>query len=316
MRLDLDENDGEALAEARRSLHTIKGSAAALGLDVVSGLGHEAESRLELEQPNQYARLLFETAETLELVVKKLAETGQEIVPELQPFSLPEATMVPSVPATSPPAAAPTSPPTGPIATDNTDRASASGTVRVELSRVDDLLNVVGEVVLTRSSLEQRLERLSRSAEELRLTVARLRRVAQYLEDRYEVAELLRTTPDDPRYSEFDELEMDRYTELHRVSREVTELAADAETTSDDIDLAIKELDTLARRQARLGSDLQDRLMSVRLVPLSSLNTRLHRTVRSTALKQGKEVEFAIEGGDTELDKRVLEDSSARFCCT
>src|SRR5205814_1884374 len=116
------------------------------------------------------------------------------------------------------------------------------------------LLNMVGEVVLTRTGLEQRLERIGRSAEELRLTVARMRRVAQYLEDRYEVAELIRTAPTDPRQSGFDELEMDRYTELHRVSREVTELSADAETTSDELEVALKELDTLANRQARLGT--------------------------------------------------------------
>jgi chemotaxis protein histidine kinase CheA len=92
------------------------------------------------------------------------------------------------------------------------------------------------------------------------------------------------------------------------VSREITELAADAETTSDDLDLALKELDGLTSRQSRLGNELQDKLVAMRLVPLSSLANRLHRTARSVALKQDKELELVVPGGQTELDKRVLEE--------
>lgn len=329
LRLDLDPNDGEALAEARRTLHTLKGSAGALGLELISALCHETESRLESERPDTMARLLFEAAEALEQALGALsAEADEEaiVAPEAPSIeaSVAEATtehtvadeprgardldrpIRPESTEPSPAAVGPTSGAT--VRPEPAEEAAPTGTVRVELGRVDELMNVVGELVLTRGNLEQRLERVGRSAEELRLTVARLRRVAQYLEDRYEVAELIRTAPDEPRRGEFDELELDRYTELHRVSREVTELAADAETTSDELELSLKELDTLVTRQARLGTDLQDRLMAVRLVPLTTLGTRLHRTVRSVALKQGKEVEFALRGGETELDKRVAEE--------
>jgi chemosensory pili system protein ChpA (sensor histidine kinase/response regulator) len=53
--------------------------------------------------------------------------------------------------------------------------------------------------------------------------------------------------------------------------------------------------------------DLHDELLDARLVPLSQLTLRLQRTVRQAALKSRKEVTFALEGGDTLLDKTLLE---------
>jgi two-component system chemotaxis sensor kinase CheA len=44
------------------------------------------------------------------------------------------------------------------------------------------------------------------------------------------------------------------------------------------------------------------------MVPLATLVTRLHRTVRVTAAQQGKIVDFVIEGEDVELDNTVLEE--------
>ena len=57
----------------------------------------------------------------------------------------------------------------------------------------------------------------------------------------------------------------------------------------------------------RVTSDLQGSVMRVRLLPISQLFQRFPRVVRDQALKLGKKVELLIEGGETEIDKRVLE---------
>jgi two-component system, chemotaxis family, sensor kinase CheA len=57
----------------------------------------------------------------------------------------------------------------------------------------------------------------------------------------------------------------------------------------------------------RVTSDLQGSVMRVRLLPISQLFQRFPRVVRDQALKLGKRVELLIEGGETEIDKRVLE---------
>lgn len=50
--------------------------------------------------------------------------------------------------------------------------------------------------------------------------------------------------------------------------------------------------------------------MKVRLVPLSSMTPRLYRSARAVALKQGKEIEFLMEGLETEVDRTVFEEIS------
>ncbi len=48
--------------------------------------------------------------------------------------------------------------------------------------------------------------------------------------------------------------------------------------------------------------------MRVRMVPLATLATRLHRAIRVLAREQGKLVDLVLEGEDIELDKTVLEE--------
>jgi len=59
--------------------------------------------------------------------------------------------------------------------------------------------------------------------------------------------------------------------------------------------------------QARVLSDLQRSVMKIRMVPVEQLFRRFPRTVRDIAHQSGKEVEIVIQGGDTDLDKGILD---------
>jgi two-component system chemotaxis sensor kinase CheA len=59
--------------------------------------------------------------------------------------------------------------------------------------------------------------------------------------------------------------------------------------------------------QARVLSDLQRSVMKIRMVPVDQLFRRFPRTVRDVAHQCGKEVELVIQGGDTDLDKGILD---------
>jgi two-component system, chemotaxis family, sensor kinase CheA len=59
--------------------------------------------------------------------------------------------------------------------------------------------------------------------------------------------------------------------------------------------------------QARVLNDLQRSVMKVRMVPVEQLFRRFPRTVRDVARQCGKEVELVIRGGDTDLDKGILD---------
>ncbi len=59
--------------------------------------------------------------------------------------------------------------------------------------------------------------------------------------------------------------------------------------------------------QARVLTDLQRSVMKIRMVPVDQLFRRFPRTVRDVSRQCGKEVELVIRGGDTDLDKGILD---------
>lgn len=57
----------------------------------------------------------------------------------------------------------------------------------------------------------------------------------------------------------------------------------------------------------RIANNLQGSVMRVRMLPVSQMFQRFPRIVRDQALRLNKKVDLVIEGGETEIDKTVLE---------
>jgi two-component system chemotaxis sensor kinase CheA len=60
-------------------------------------------------------------------------------------------------------------------------------------------------------------------------------------------------------------------------------------------------------RGERLLSELQDAVIEMRTLPLESVTTPFPRAVREIAVAEGKEAELVISGGETQLDRVILE---------
>jgi len=69
----------------------------------------------------------------------------------------------------------------------------------------------------------------------------------------------------------------------------------------------IKEMDEAIGMVDRSVSDLQNLMMNIRMIPLNHIFNRLPRVVRDVAQHDGKEVEFVMDGGETELDRSVMD---------
>jgi len=69
----------------------------------------------------------------------------------------------------------------------------------------------------------------------------------------------------------------------------------------------MKDLDETLNMIGRSVSDLQNLMTNIRMIPLNHIFNRFPRTVRDIANREGKEVEFSIEGGDTDLDRSVMD---------
>src|SRR5208283_2464702 len=59
--------------------------------------------------------------------------------------------------------------------------------------------------------------------------------------------------------------------------------------------------------QGRVLNDLQHSVMKIRMVPVDQLFRRFPRVVRDVGRQCGKEVELLIKGGQTDLDKSILD---------
>jgi two-component system, chemotaxis family, sensor kinase CheA len=68
-----------------------------------------------------------------------------------------------------------------------------------------------------------------------------------------------------------------------------------------------EKLKPISEHLDRLVSNLQYSVLQVRLVPLEQIFMRFPRMVRDLAKKQGKEIEFQVEGGDLELDRSIID---------
>ncbi len=63
-----------------------------------------------------------------------------------------------------------------------------------------------------------------------------------------------------------------------------------------------------AQRLGRIADELQDQIMKSRMLPIENVFNRFPRMVRDLAQRAGKDVEFIIEGKETELDRSVIEE--------
>ena len=364
---DLSKNyeDRESLQKVRRSVHTLKGAAATVGLQMLAELSHRMEDLLDdlydgkRTLNSQLLELLFTSADTLEdlttgdldqvaldktiqalydrydAILKNTphrAASSMVVSPPKEPqlTGLPTASLQLTKDDESQWESAPTLSPR-----DEGGRRDSSEVVRVPIERLDELIRLVGELVITRTSFEQRMGDLIREVGELKPSINRLRRISVKLETDYEVSTLgggfgrvgrqpegktakngdMVVASSNPAYAtgqaqEFDELEFDRYTEFHLLSRELSETTSDVNSIGQAMDTLISDFDGILTRQSRLSSELQEKLMRTRMVPLTMLSTRLNRTVRVVAQKRAKQVDLVIEGENIELDKTVLEEMS------
>jgi len=68
------------------------------------------------------------------------------------------------------------------------------------------------------------------------------------------------------------------------------------------------ELNETVEQIDRVSTDLQSVVMKVRMVPVEQVFNRFPRMVRDLAKDLGKEIDFVIEGKETELDRTVIDE--------
>lgn len=74
--------------------------------------------------------------------------------------------------------------------------------------------------------------------------------------------------------------------------------------------LELENFQKAARQFRKITSEMQDMVMSIRMVPLSVTFHKMHRIIRDMSKKLDKEVRLSLIGEETEVDKNIIEQIS------
>jgi chemotaxis protein histidine kinase CheA len=303
--------------EAQRVAHTFKGSGYIIGIRGIGQMAHRIEDLLEFAVaeggvlPRPMARELESAAATLDQMVFSLR--GEEQPPSDALAQLgrlvdwaraiddgswqqrvqdePAAPVLFGAAAAAAPAAA---------------GAEGEAQVRVAASRMDRLVRQAGQSLVAQGRLAERIKRLDERLAGMSTAhaaiEARLRELQAQI-DRQGVKLHEQAEQD----VGFDALEMDRYNELHALTRFVAEMAADGDDLTRSAREELHQAALEVNDQERKLKDQHGELLRARLVPFRHVAARLRRNVSQTAASTGKAVQLLIDGEDVQLDSDVLD---------
>jgi chemosensory pili system protein ChpA (sensor histidine kinase/response regulator) len=351
--LALERGAGEEdLARLFRSMHTIKGAAYVVGCVRVGELAHRAEDLLvavregdaTLSPPALEA--LFVTVDVLKLMLGVTSNASASITAlaadvrgrleallnapstasaVTEPPSAPVVPMTPVQPltaASTPPAPVPTlaAPRPRTLPSSAAARREPRQTIRVNLERLDALMDLIGELVTGRSRIDRRLEELDRLSASLFASRARLGDAVTEFERRQldprRATAPARVTPEKPAgiadsglsvAEIFAELEFDRYDDAGMFARSIAEIASDIAELQAELAGVNRTLRDDMAHVHRLTAAVRGEIGRARLVPIGNLFTRFVRQGKDAARGAGKQVRIETLGETVELDTSVIE---------
>ncbi|MBQ7753795.1 MAG: chemotaxis protein CheA [Treponema sp.] len=174
--------------------------------------------------------------------------------------------------------------------------AQQGSILRVDSRRIDNLLNLVSEAVITKASFNQLAAQTSNELNRF-----------QALQSDYK--EKLHTL--------FDHLTdyMERVKSGENpaeVKKEIVAEYGDLSSVFESYEAETKGITGRFRSTTQnlgtIASELQEGVMKIRMVPINQIFSRFPRVVRDLQRDLNKKIDLVIEGEDTELDKSVVED--------
>ena len=280
--LEKTPGDLEIINAVFRGAHSIKGSSRMLKLTAIADVAHKLEDALgalrdkKIRPSGELMDLLFRGVDAISGMIEDVALGRETATPG---GGLCEALAKASVGGSCAP------PPSaggktasavsgGVFAPEGKPAPSAArpgcpDTVRVKSEKLDDLIKLIGEMVSNQNGLKQIADDI--------------RKIGQYAKSDLDfMGELERGGPPSALLERAQAL----YTQIRQLDARIRD------------DNNIRKL---------LMEELQEKALTMRMVPLSGVFESLQRTVRDIARSLGKEADLVIEGGEIELDKKMME---------
>ncbi len=167
-------------------------------------------------------------------------------------------------------------------------------TMRVDIDRLDNLMNLAGELVVNRARFVQISSQISPALRKASM----LTRVRDFSDSLQRTIESLENA-DEP----------DR-----NWSEQILQLRAGLELMQEQSDIwengryCVTQITEAIDQLSRVSHSLQRGVLDTRMVPVGPLFNRFQRVVRDLSKERGKQVNLVIHGEKTELDKRMIDD--------
>ena len=224
------------------------------------------------------------------------------------------------------------------------EESDENATVRVSLKQLNQLNDLFGELAIERNGLDLYLKRLSSLMSVLGDRVKQLDQTNIDVRTLYDRSASGTSTRSDSAsgstalrlsaYSDavqgsvmvkpqelnpvgnkelrpdFDELELDRYGELHSLSQQIMETVVQIQEVTSDLDLSIDDATQTTRNLNKTAKQLQSKLTQLRMRPLGDITDRFPRALREMALQYGKRVRLNVIGSNLLIDRNILESLS------
>ena len=180
--------------------------------------------------------------------------------------------------------------------------------VRVDAQLLDEMIAMTGETAIMRSRMENVISEAEFNLNELTRVATRIAEQMRRLDSETEAQMLYRREQQGEDDTHFDPLEMDRFSEIQQLSRQLSEAIDDLKNLQDTLSQDNIILRNLSTQQGIIQRSIQDHLLTTQLMRFDVHEARLRRLVKQTAKSVGKDVNFILEGGEVEVERRLLED--------
>jgi len=160
-------------------------------------------------------------------------------------------------------------------------------TIRVATSKLDSLMTQAGELLVAGLKVDQRLKEvgeISHAVEDWNREWLKIRAAHSHL------------------------LHDERHEEIRPLLKFLDLNQQTLKTLATQVGDLWRGFSRDALHLSRVTTDLGEEVMKVRMLPVSTVFDILPRLVRDLAREKGKEIDLQVEGGETELDRKVLEE--------
>ncbi len=181
--------------------------------------------------------------------------------------------------------------------------------VRLPLSQVETMTDQLGELIIRYERLSIQQHQLKQASQELQRLSQQFQPLRDQIQVLYDQMSTQHGSPLNGELSpdEFDPLELDKYTALHRSLQTFEELITRIQETRADIDLVNRELLEDVEQGRQEVDALYHDVTQARLVPFQTLAQRFIPRLKSLAQRFQKQAELLIAGGDVLIDRVLLE---------